>query len=155
MKSRATLLALRSVVAGLVLAGCRAGNDARSVVDTAVSDAGRPAPGTLIRAAAAPDSSTAVSLADSLGREGWDATSGNRATEAGDWPVNVLVPGDSALARLAAKALRDAGLVGELIGSRPGTRDVVVSVVRVNAGAHGMSARVRWVLSADRRSPTT
>jgi hypothetical protein len=106
----------------------------------------------LIRAAAASDSATAAALADSLNREGWEASYARRVTDAGDWPVNVLVPGDTALARFAAKALRDAGMVGEPIGSRPASGDVGVTLVRVNRGTHGMSARVRWTLSRDRRA---
>jgi len=145
------LLAARGVIAAAIAAGCRSSDDTRATVDTSSASVGT-APGMLVRAAVAPDSSAASALADSLVREGWDATSGRRATDAGDWPVNVLVPGDSSLARLAAKGLRDAGFVGELIGSRPGARDVVVSVIPVNDGTHGMSARVRWTLSADRRA---
>jgi hypothetical protein len=106
----------------------------------------------LIRAAAAPDSSAAAALADSMRREGWDASYSRRATDAGDWPVNVLVPGDTTLARVVAKALRDAGMVGEPIGSRPASGDVGVVLTPVNQGTHGMSARVRWTLSTDRKA---
>ena len=109
-------------------------------------------PGVLIRAALAADSATAASLADSLRREGWEASSARRAFDDGRWPVNVLLAGDSALGALTAKALRDGGLDPTVIGSRPGQRGVAVSVLRVNRGTHGMSARVRWTLNADRRA---
>ena len=142
----------RVALAGALVAGCRGSEPARTATDTSASVGLATAPGMLLRAAAAPDSGTAVALADSLGREGWEASWARRATAAGDWPVNVLVPGDSALARVSAKALRDAGFVGELIGSRPGMREISVALLRVNHGTHGMSARVRWTLSPDRRA---
>jgi len=141
-----------AVVASGVLAGCRGSEQARSSVDTPAAARRGTAAGMLIRAAATADSASAAALADSLNREGWQATFARRPTDAGDWPVNVLVPGDSSLARLVAKALREAGMVGEAIGSRPVSDEVGVSVVRVNRGTHGMSARVRWALSDDRRA---
>lgn len=136
--------------AAVVAAACGSTDGERSSSDTATRVAG--STGMLVRAAAMPDSSSAAALADSMGREGWQASYGRKPTDASDWPVNVLVPGDSTLARLAAKALRDAGFIGEPIGSRPVSGDLGVAVTRVNRGTHGMAARVRWTLSADRRA---
>src|SRR5690349_24142698 len=145
-------LALAGVVA---VGGCR-GRDAvpSRAPDSAVAKtpAGGVSPGTLIRAATAPDSARAAALADSLAREGWDASTSRRPATDGTWPVNVRVPGDSALGALAARALRDAGFDAAPIGSRPDDRGFSVDVVTVNGGTHGMSARVRWAASADRRS---
>jgi hypothetical protein len=143
------VLTVLTVLAG----GCGAGDETERRTDSTPSASDSSAlPGMLVRAAAAPDSSAAAALADSMNREGWDASYARRATDAGDWPVNVLVRGDSTLARVAAKALRDAGLIGEPIGSRPVSGDVGVALTRVNRGTHGMSARVRWTLSGDRRA---
>jgi len=109
-------------------------------------------PGILIRATLAADSAAAAALADSLDREGWDASSTRRASEDGRWPVNVLLAGDSAIGSLTVKAFVDAGLEPAVIGSRPGQRGLVVAITRVNSGTHGMSARVRWALNGDRRA---
>jgi len=136
-----------------ILAACRGEEVPRSAAADSVASA--PAgltPGVLIRVALAPDSAAAAALADSLTREGWEASSTRRAAEDGRWPVNVMLAGDSAIGALTARALRDAGLDPSVIGSRPGPRGLAVSVTAVNRGTHGMSARVRWALSGDRRS---
>ena len=154
MRSVVSSLAASSLAASLAVmlavAGC-AGGEAENRPADSVAIANT-APGMLIRAAVAPDSSSAAALADSLNREGWEANYARKVTDTGDWPVNVLVAGDSMLARFVGKALRDAGLVGEPIGSRPVSGDVGVKLVRANRGTHGMSARVRWSLSGDRRA---
>jgi hypothetical protein len=134
-------------------AGCRGRETSGAAsADRASSSTDAASPGYLIRVAAAADSAGAAELADSLGREGWEGSSARRASEDGRWPVNVLVAGDSVLGAVTARGLRAAGLEPTLIGSRPGQRGFAVSVTRVNRGTHGMSARVRWTLSADRRA---
>ncbi|HUQ80680.1 MAG TPA: hypothetical protein VM076_06075 [Gemmatimonadaceae bacterium] len=156
-RSTASLAPLvRFALAGALAVGaCRERDASRSALpDSGVAkpSAGGISPGTLIRAAVAPDSARASELADSLGREGWDASTSRRASDNGTWPVNVRVPGDSTLGALATKALRDVGLDAAPVGSRPDDRGFSVGVVTVNGGTHGMSARVRWALSPDRRS---
>ena len=141
-----------SLAVAIAVAACGGDDGKGRSSDTPTTAAAVTVPGMLIRAAVASDSTAAAALADSLNREGWEATYARRVTDAGDWPVNVLIPGDSTLARFAAKALRDAGMVGEPIGSRPVSGDVGVRVIRVNRGTHGMSARVRWTMSGDRRA---
>jgi hypothetical protein len=49
-------------------------------------------------------------------------------------------------------ALRLDSLAPEFVGAGTSRAGLTVTVVPVNTGAHGMSARVRWMLSADRRS---
>ena len=98
-----------------------------------------------------PDSAVAAALVDSLSREGWEASVGVRAQGRESWPVFATVPGDGALAVLAGFALRRQGLSGDVTPQRPSRQTLAVRVRRVNAGAHGMSAHVRWVLSPDRR----
>ena len=142
------------VAATVLLAACRSEESPpRSAKpDTAVAAAAAFTPGVLIRVALAPDSAAAATLADSLAREGWDASSTRRPGGDGRWPVSVILAGDSIIGALAARALRDAGLDASIIGSRPGQRGLAVSVTPVNRGTHGMSARVRWALSGDRRA---
>jgi hypothetical protein len=53
---------------------------------------------------------------------------------------------------LVAHALRQAGLDPLFLGARAGQATVVVGVIAVNHGTHGMAARVRWTLSSDRRA---
>jgi hypothetical protein len=140
--------------AGVAIAGCRGEERARVAArdtDVAETVAG-PSPGRLIRVSLVGDSATAVAMADSMGREGWEASSARRPGEDGRWPVNVRIAGDSSLGALTVKALRDAGLEPSMIGSRPGASGFAVSVIPVNRGTHGMSARVRWTLSPDRRA---
>ena len=141
------------VGATALLFGCRGREASRAAQSDTV--ASRPAvatPSVLIRVAMAADSATAAALADSLVREGWEASSTRRAVIDGQWPVSVIIAGDTVVGALTARALRDAGLEPTVIGSRPGQRGLAVSVTPVNGGTHGMSARVRWALSADRRS---
>lgn len=142
------------VAAALVASGCRGKDGARATTDTAsVKAVGAGiSPGTLIRATLVADSARAGELADSLGREGWDASASRKAGDDGQWPVNVRVPGDSALGALAIKGLRNDGFDAAPIGSRPDTRGFYVVMTPVNRGTHGMAARVRWALSKDRRS---
>ena len=113
-------------------------------------DSARPA--AFIRVTLAPDSAVAVAIADSLGREGWEAEAGNRAAVDSGWPVGVTVPGDAELAKLVAHVLRQDGFEPLFVGMRVRRSGVAVEVTPVNHGAHGMSARVRWSLSADRRT---
>lgn len=144
---------LIALAATIGTAGCRGDERARPArVDSASTRASAVTPGILIRATLAADSAAAAALADSLDREGWDATSTRRASEDGRWPVNVLLAGDSAIGSLTVKAFVDAGLESAVIGSRPGQRGLAVAITRVNSGTHGMSARVRWALNADRRA---
>jgi hypothetical protein len=140
---------------GLLLAlGCRTGDRPSGNKDSSTSSlaAGAGVPGVLVRASTVADSSVAAAVVDSLVREGWEASTARRASESGEWPVNVLVPGDTTLARLIVRALSTAGLDAEIIGTRPGQRTLAVSVTPVNRGTHGMSARVRWTSSPDRRA---
>lgn len=137
-----------------VISGCRAEERARaSTTDSATTTATEGVtPGVLIRATLVGDSATAQAMADSLGREGWEASAARRAVEDGRWPVNVRIAGDSTLGALTIRALRDAGLEPSLVGSRPGGGGFAVSVTPVNSGTHGLSARVRWTSSPDRRA---
>lgn len=100
----------------------------------------------------APDSNAAVSFADSLGREGWEAEAARRASGDSGWAVRVIVPGDAELAKVVAHALRQASLEPLFLGVRSRQRSFVVGVTRVNSGSHGMSARIRWTSSDDRRT---
>jgi hypothetical protein len=137
----------------LVASGCGRGDRSRRSVDSSQSRPTiRPIAGTLIRRTIAGDSSEAAAFADSLGREGWDATVGPRVASATEWPVNVVVPGDSVLARAVLHAFRQSGLQLELVGAQTSSAGIAVSVVGVNRGTHGMSARVRWLLSPDRHA---
>ena len=106
----------------------------------------------MIRVALVPDSATAEAFADSLSREGWDAESGKRTSDAAQWPVTVTVPGDADLAKVVSGALRLDSLAPVFVGSRPARSALAVRVIPVNRGTHGMSARVRWTLSPDRRA---
>jgi hypothetical protein len=144
---------LMAMAATTGTAACRGDERSRPArVDSASTGGGAVTPGILVRATFTADSATAAALADSLDREGWDASSPRRPSEDGRWPVNVLLAGDSAVGSLTAKAFADAGLEPAVIGSRPGQRGLAVAITRVNRGTHGMSARVRWALSADRRA---
>jgi hypothetical protein len=136
---------------GLASAACP-GDGKRKTNDTSaiVGDSG--VSGALIRATIAPDSVTAVSIADSLSREGWVAEAGSRAAGGSGWTVTVVVPGDAELAKLVAHALRQDGLEPMFVGMGPPAPGIAVAVVPVNRGTHGMSARVRWTLSPDRRA---
>jgi hypothetical protein len=66
--------------------------------------------------------------------------------------VNVTVPGDTVLARSIIHAWRQSGGQPELVGAGSTTTGLAVTVSNVNGGTHGMSARVRWVSSPDRRA---
>jgi len=105
----------------------------------------------VVRAALSPDSAAAVALADSLSREGWQAEAAGRAAPNG-WPVSVVLPGGTELAKLVVHALRQAGLDPQFVGARAGQANIVVGVIPVNHGTHGMAARVRWTASDDRRA---
>jgi len=120
--------------------------------DSAASEADDPRPAALLRVSLSPDSGSAATLADSLAREGWAAEVGPKATEQGQWGVNVLIPGDADLAKLSAHSLRQAGLEPLFVGVRPTRTGIAVAVIPVNRGTHGMSARVHWTLSEDRRA---
>jgi hypothetical protein len=108
--------------------------------------------GALIRVTFAPDSAAAVAFADSLGREGWEAESARRASRDSGWAVRVIVPGDAELAKLAAHALRQTSLEPLFLGIRSRQGSFAVGVIPVNRGSHGMSARIRWTSSDDRRA---
>jgi len=105
-----------------------------------------------LRVALSSDSSLAAALADSLGREGWDAVVGPRGGPGDGWPVFVSVPGDGTLSGLSGFVLRRHGLTGDVVPPRPSRWPLAVRVTRVNSGTHGMTAHIRWVLSADRRA---
>ena len=107
--------------------------------------------GVLVRLTVPQDSTAAAALADSLEREGWDARLGARPTAENTWVVSIVVPGDTSLAGLVSGVLRTAGHQVALIGPRPRQPGLAVELIRVNGGTHGMSARVRWTLSSDRR----
>ena len=143
-----------SGLALLFALGCRKGDRPRDNKDSSASSLapGAGVPGVLVRAANVADSAVAAAMADSLGREGWESSAARRPSESGEWPVNILVPGDTALARLTITALSAVGMSAEIIGTRAGQRTLVVSVIPVNRGTHGLSARVRWTSSQDRRS---
>ena len=99
-----------------------------------------------------PDSTGAMAFADSLGREGWEAESARRASGDSGWAVRVIVPGDAELAKLTTHALRQANLEPMFLGMRSRQGNFVVRVIPVNRGSHGMSARIRWTTSGDRRA---
>jgi hypothetical protein len=133
--------------------GCRRDERPRSRGDSSAAPASyQPTPGTTIRVSARPDSAAAADAADSLAHDGWDATVGRRVSGVSGWPVNVTVPGDSVLARSIAHAWRQAGVEAEVMGRRTTATGIAVAVSAVNGGTHGMSARVRWVSSPDRRA---
>lgn len=141
-------------MAGLGLFGCRAderASDARGrAIATATRTTGRAA--TLVRMGILPDSVTAAAVGDSLAREGWDARTVPRPRGTGEWIVSVVVPGDTALASLVVHAMSRDSMSSEIIGASPVRPALAVSVVRVNRGTHGMSARIRWALAQDRRA---
>ena len=127
-RTKAAVVALGAAIAG----ACSRGEQARpSAETTAVTH--RPAAGTLVRVAYVADSSGAAALADSLDREGWDVAPGSRCGAGAAWRV------------------RAAGMQPRVVGAQTSTSGIAVSVVAVNRGTHGMSARVRWVSSPDRR----
>ncbi len=98
------------------------------------------------------EASSARALIDSLSKEGW-ATSLRQATVNGGtvWRVQIAPTLSADLASRIAHTLREAGRRPLLV--RDSARlSGDVSVVPVNRGTHGMSARTRWVLSRDRRS---
>lgn len=135
---------------GLSVAGCRRADRAEQGSDSVVP--GAPTLNSTLRVASLPDSAAAAALADSLEREGWEASLGSRGQTSETWPVYVSVPGDGALSGLAGYALRRLGLGADVIPTQPSRRSLAVRVTRVNGGTHGMSAHVRWVLSSDRRT---
>jgi hypothetical protein len=141
-----TVLAAFAVGIG---AGCSATDGAGDGADMAAAPS---APRSVLRVMFAPDSAAAVEAADSLGREGWESTVGRRGSETTQWPVQITVPGDGRLSALVAYALRREGLAPEAVGASPSRRPLTVEVTRVNDGTHGMSARIRWTFSADRRN---
>ena len=144
--TKVAVIALGAAMAG----ACSRGEQARPSADTtAVTH--RPAAGTLVRVAYVADSSGAAALADSLDREGWDVAPGSRQLPPNGWAVSVIGPGDTALAGAIAHALRATGMQPQVVGAQTSTSGIAVSVVAVNRGTHGMSARVRWVSSQDRR----
>ena len=106
----------------------------------------------MIRISLAADSASADAIADSLIREGWEAQIGKPASGAAEWPVTVTLPGDADLAKIVSGALRLDSLTPLFVGVRPARAGIAVTVIPVNHGTHGMSARVRWVFSPDRRS---
>lgn len=148
---------MRRVGAGVVLIGMMIGQAcAREQRSGTTSDsaatAGRLLTSALIRVAAPPDSATASTLTDSLTREGWVAEANRPASDTTGWPVMVVVPGDAELAKLVSSVFRQAGFEPMFIGLRPARSGIAVAVTPVNNGTHGMSARVRWALSGDRRA---
>ena len=100
----------------------------------------------------APDSTGAAAFADSLGREGWEAEAARRAAADSGWAVRVIVPGDAELAKVITHALRQSNLEPLFLGMRSRQGSFAVGVTPVNRGSHGMSARIRWTSSADRRA---
>ena len=137
----------------MAVSGCTSRERGGATTDSSVaaaSDSARPA--AFIRVGVEPDSGVATALVDSLGREGWEAEVGTRAPGDSGLPVGVTVPGDAELAKLVAHVLRQSGLEPLFIGMRSSRRGVAVAVIPVNRGTHGMSARVRWALSDDRRA---
>ena len=143
----AAAVALAVTVAGT---GCTRGEGADRSRDSSAVVGART--GAVIRVALAPDSAAATATADSLAREGWDAETGKRASSAGEWPVTVTVPGDAELAKVVSAALRLDSVAPVFVGMRPTRPGLSVSVIPVNRGTHGMSARVRWAFSPDRRA---
>jgi hypothetical protein len=142
-------LGVLTVLTVLTAAACSRGDLAKEPADSATAAI---APVSTLRVGAAADSASAAALADSLSREGWEASVGARGTGGEAWRVYVSVPGDGALSGLVGFALRRDGLAGDVVPPRPSRRRLAVRVTRVNGGTHGMSAHVRWVLSPDRRS---
>ncbi|MGI9076428.1 MAG: SPOR domain-containing protein [Gemmatimonadaceae bacterium] len=108
-----------------------------------------------IQIAALSDSAVALLLRDSLAALGWN-TYIRRAAPDGKavWRIRIAHGGDAALARAIAFALRDSGgFVPRVVrdtAERTRLMPGIVGPVRVNAGSHGMFARVRWVFSPDR-----
>ncbi len=141
------------VGASLFAVACSRGERARPDGDS-VGSSGVPVArtGALIRVTLAPDSTGAVAFADSLTREGWDAEAARRASGDSGWAVRVIVPGDAELAKLVEHSLRQSGLAPVFLGRRSSRGTFAVGVTPVNRGSHGMSARVRWTLSDDRRT---
>ena len=140
-------------VIGASVVGCSRGERARADSDSAAasaSDAVRT--GALVRVTFAPDSAGAAAFADSLTREGWDAESARRASGDSGWAVRVIVPGDAELAKLVEHSLRQSGLEPLFLGRRSRRGTFTVGLIPVNRGSHGMSARVRWTSSNDRRA---
>jgi hypothetical protein len=66
--------------------------------------------------------------------------------------VRVIVPGDAELAKVIAHAFRQSNLEPLFLGMRSRQGSFAVGVTPVNRGSHGMSARIRWTSSADRRA---
>jgi hypothetical protein len=137
-----------AVVAGI---GCGRGDRAERAGDSSGAAAGA-RPNAVIRVALLADSASAAGVADSLSREGWEAQVGRASSDRGEWPVTVTVPGDADLAKVVSGALRLDSLTPEFIGLQPARTGLAVAVIPVNRGAHGMSSRVRWALSSDRRA---
>jgi hypothetical protein len=96
------------------------------------------------------DSSLAQRLSDSLSMSGWQSYVARRT---GDNPFRVRVsPSRSAdLAARVAFALRASGMDAlAVVDTAPVTP--LVEALPVNHGVHGMSARVRWLVSPNGRS---
>jgi hypothetical protein len=108
--------------------------------------------GAVIRVALAADSTAAADIADSLAREGWEARAAKPSSGRVEWPVTVTVPGDADLAKVVSGALRLDSLAPVFVGLRPSQTGLAVTVIPVNGGTHGMSSRVRWAFSSDRRA---
>lgn len=145
------------MVAGVVVAiaaagiGCARGDRTPASRDSGAARASAQA-GAVIRVSLAADSASAAAVADSLTREGWEAQVGNPSAGTVEWPVTVTLPGDADLAKVVSGALRLDSLAPMFVGVRRARAGIAVSVIPVNHGTHGMSARVRWVFSPDRRS---
>src|SRR5689334_1506987 len=142
-----------ALVSATLAVACSHGDRSRAAGDSATPGAGdAPTTAALIRVALAQDSATATALTDSLVREGWAAELGRRTADTAAWPVSVIVPGDAVLAKLVSNVLRQEGFEPMFIGVRPSRTGIAATVTPVNTGTHGMSARVRWTLSSDRRA---
>ena len=147
--------ARRGGVAAFVLlvatagAACRRGDGNGTAADSTAAVVGSIS---TLRVSSSADSGVAAGLADSLSREGWDAEVGPRDAAGNTWPVYVSVPGDGTLSGLSGFALRRHGLSGDVVPPRASRRSLAIRVTRVNSGTHGMTAHVRWMLSADRRA---
>jgi len=140
-----------SLLAAAVVA-CTGGERARVPSDSTADAAPSRVPNVLVRLPA-PDDSTARALADSLEREGWTVSAAGASPQAGRRTVDVAISGDTVLARLIAHALRGVGPAPTVtVASARPASGLRVSVVPVNRGTHGMSARVRWATSPDRRT---
>jgi hypothetical protein len=152
------MLAVRRTVVVVALsafsaAACGRADRRQATADTSPSRATyRPTAGTLLRIAVVADADAASALRDSLEREGWDVVPGARLPAATGWAVDVALPGDTALARSVTQALSRTGMHAEVVGARTSSTGMAIAVTPVNGGTHGMSARVRWVSSADRRA---